>query len=116
MFCLARVINTRDYLKLCRRQSDVNICVFFIHRPKDEYMILVSVSGSVLRSTKEGKLAYILGRDGNQLTPRVIRNSSRKLVASRIDVVNQGQLGRGSSRPESTQPGRLGQVNSACVT
>ena len=29
-------------------------------------------------------------------------------------AVNPGQLGLGSSRPESTRPGQLGRVNSAC--
>ena len=74
-------------------------------------MTLVSDPGSLLRSTNEGKLGYFLGRDGSQLIPE-----SRKLVTSRIVVVLEpGQLGLVSSRPESTRPGRLGQVNSACV-
>ena len=30
--------------------------------------------------------------------------------------LNPGQLGFGSSRPESIRPGQLGRVNSACLT
>ena len=56
------------------------------------HITLVSVPESLLRSIKEDKLGYVLGRDGSQLTP-----GSRKLelVASRIDVL----LESGSTRP-----------------
>ena len=30
---------------------------------------MVCVPGSIVRSTKEGKLGYVLCRDGSQLTP-----------------------------------------------
>ena len=69
--------------------EESGIIKLVIHRLIDEYITLVSVPGSLLRSTKEGKLGYF-----QPAHSRVMRNSSRN-VASRIDVV----LECGSTRP-----------------
>ena len=57
-----------------------------IHRLNDEYIVLVSVPGSLLRSTKEGKLGYFLGNDGSQLAQESFE-IPRGIVASHIDVM-----------------------------
>ena len=43
----------------------------------DGYITLVSVPGSLLRSTKEGKLRNVIGREGSQLIPESFGTSLR---------------------------------------
>ena len=50
------------------------------HRLNDEYITVVIVPGSLLRSTKEFKLGYFMGFPGSRLNFTVIRNSSRKIL------------------------------------
>ena len=58
------------YFNSCITRTFNNVLLhFFIHRLNNEYITLLSVPGSLLRSTKEGKLGYFLDRDGNQLIP-----------------------------------------------
>ena len=47
-----------------------SICnAVYYHRLSDDYITAVFVLGSLLRSTKEGKLGYVPGRDRSQLHP-----------------------------------------------
>ena len=54
--------------------------VIIIHRHNDEYITVVFVPGSLLRSTKECQLGYFMGVPGSPLNFKVIRNSSRKIL------------------------------------
>ena len=67
-------------LKLSR-QRPISHC-FTISIDGD--ITLVFVPGSSLRSTEEGKLVYVPGKDGSQLPP--VYPSIPEIVVSRIDV------------------------------
>ena len=58
--------------------SSPRLCFLIIHRLNDEYITVVFVPGSLLRSTQEFKLGYFMGVPGSLLNFTVIRNSSRK--------------------------------------
>ena len=65
-----------------------HIWIIFHHRFNDGDISLFFFHGSPLRSTKEGKLEYVPGRDGSQLPPVYpFFKHFRNIVASRIDVV-----------------------------
>ena len=82
-----------------------------IHRHNDEYITVVFVPGSLVRSSKKFQLGYAMGVPGSLLNFIDIRNSSRKKIAS-IDAIFE----TGSSRPLVKSACQLGRDNSACVT